>query len=109
MRKKKDVFDVKLDKEEKELLKSLENDEWETVPNIKKVREEVKQAAANYFRKQKEQRISIRVFAKDLECLKILAEEEGLPYQTLVTSILHKYTTGRLQDIQYCKNNNAKD
>lgn len=47
-------------------------------------------------KRNKEKRISIRVFARDLERLKEIAEEEGLPYQTLVTSILHKFSTGRL-------------
>jgi len=97
---KKNVFDVQLDAEEKDMLRSLERGEWKTVPNIKEVREEVKQAAVNYFRKGKEKRISIRVFSKDLEQLRERAEVEGLPYQTLVTSILHKYTTGRLKEAQ---------
>ena len=52
----------------------------------------------NYQRRIKEKRISIRVFAKDLEKIKIIAEEEGLPYQTLITSILHKFLTGRLKN-----------
>ncbi|OGT07515.1 MAG: hypothetical protein A2103_01340 [Gammaproteobacteria bacterium GWF2_41_13] len=79
-------------------MRSLERGEWETVSNIKQVRKEAKQAATRYFRKGKEKRISIRVFSKDLEQLKEIAEAEGLPYQTLVTSILHKYTTGKLKE-----------
>ena len=59
--------------------------------------EKLKLAAKNYLRKKnKEQRINIRVFAADLERIKEIAAEEGLPYQTLVTSILHKFSTGRL-------------
>lgn len=57
----------------------------------------LKGAAQAQLRKRiKEKRISIRVFASDLQRLKAIAEEEGLPYQTLVTSILHKFSTGRL-------------
>lgn len=57
----------------------------------------LKTAARGHIqRKHKEKRISIRVFASDLKRLKEIAEEEGLPYQTLVTSILHKFSTGRL-------------
>src|SRR5437016_3155881 len=57
----------------------------------------LKSAAKEHIRRRnKEKRISIRVFASDLERLKKIAEEEGLPYQTLVTSIIHKFTTGRL-------------
>ncbi len=57
----------------------------------------LKKAAKNHISKRsKEKRISIRVFADDLLRIKEIAEEEGLPYQTLVTSILHKFSTGRL-------------
>src|SRR5580692_7036261 len=57
----------------------------------------LKKAAKEHNQKRtKEKRISIRVFANDLERIKEIAEEEGLPYQTLVTSILHKFSTGRL-------------
>ena len=100
MRKKKDIFNVQLDTEEKEMLASLERGEWKPVPKMKEMRKNVQQAAANYLRRKKEERISIRVFKEDLEKLKVRAKDEGLPYQTLVTSILHKYTTGRFTETQ---------
>ncbi|MBV9576339.1 MAG: hypothetical protein JO149_06920 [Gammaproteobacteria bacterium] len=57
----------------------------------------LKAAAKEHLKKRsREKRISIRVFASDLERIKQIAEEEGLPYQTLVTSVLHKFSTGRL-------------
>ena len=57
----------------------------------------LKAAARDHIRKRnKKERINIRMLESDLERLKQIAEEEGLPYQTLVTSILHKFTTGRL-------------
>lgn len=46
----------------------------------------------------KDQRINIRLTTTDLEALQTMALEEGLPYQSLITSILHKYVTGRLVD-----------
>lgn len=97
MRKKKDVFNVRLDPEEKQMLASLERGEWKPIPKNEeiKMRKNVQQAAANYLRRKKEERISIRVFREDLKELKARAKDEGLPYQTLVTSILHKYTTGK--------------
>ena len=101
MRKKKDIFDVELDAEERDMLASLERGEWKTVPHIKAVKKQVRQAATNYLRRTKEKRISIRIFGDDLEKLRVCAEDEGLPYQTLVTSILHKYTTGTLIDVRY--------
>ena len=102
MRKKKDVFDVHLDTEEKEMLASLEREEWKPIPKRKELemRKNVQQAAANYLRRKKEERISIRVFREDLKKLKARAKDEGLPYQTLVTSILHKYTTGKFTENQ---------
>ena len=69
------------------------------LPAKEKAREiaKLKAAAKEHLKKRnKEKRISIRVFASDLERLKQIAEEEGLPYQTLVTSVLHKFSTGRL-------------
>ena len=44
----------------------------------------------------KDQRVNIRLSAKDLEDIKIKAMEDGIPYQTLMGSILHKYVSGRL-------------
>lgn len=56
----------------------------------------LKQAADNYTKKDK--RISIRVYGSDLEQIKRIAMDEGLPYQTLITSVLHKFVTGRLSE-----------
>jgi predicted DNA binding CopG/RHH family protein len=49
---------------------------------------------------QKTERMNIRMSKIDMENLKLLAAREGLPYQSLVTSILHKYTLGQLIDIK---------
>lgn len=57
----------------------------------------LKNAAKNYLKKDK--RITIRVYSSDLERIKMLAAEEGLPYQTYITSVLHKLSTGRLKDM----------
>ena len=53
MREKKDIFDVELDEEEKEMLASVERGEWKSVPKIKAMRKNVQQAAANYLRRNK--------------------------------------------------------
>jgi hypothetical protein len=53
MREKKDIFDVELDEEEKEMLASVERGEWKSVPKIKEMRKNVQQAAANYLRRNK--------------------------------------------------------
>ena len=84
----------KLDHEEQELLQSLENDEWESVENLKDEIRFHQDIAKNTLAKDK--RINIRLSSNDLEALKTNAVELGLPYQTLVSSILHQYASGRL-------------
>ena len=88
-------MNIKLDKEESALLESYENDEWVSVlspPDIDKY----KKAAKSTFKKDK--RVNIRISGMDLELLQEKALIEGLPYQTLVSSVLHKYVNGRLTD-----------
>ncbi len=77
---------MKLDREERELLKSVENGEWRSVPNLEQEKARYRQIALNTLRKDK--RINIRISEKDLELLQERALEEGLPYQTLISSIL---------------------
>ncbi len=83
-----------LDKEESELLKSIERDEWKSISNLQEEIERSKKIARATI--VKDQRMNIRISKKDLEALKIRAIEEGMPYQTLVSSILHKYLSGKL-------------
>jgi len=83
-----------LDKEEKELLESIERDEWKSISNLQEEIERSKKIARATI--VKDQRMNIRISKKDLDALKIRAIEEGMPYQTLVSSILHKYLSGKL-------------
>ena len=46
----------------------------------------------------KDRRVSIRLSAGDLQDIQVRALEEGVPYQTLIASVLHKYVTGRLEE-----------
>lgn len=85
---------IVLDEEERELLKSLENDEWVSVDNLEEEINKHQKIARNTLKKDK--RINIRLSSQDLEALKTNAVEIGIPYQTLVSSVLHQYTTGRL-------------
>ena len=85
----------KLNKEEKEILASYENDEWISVANPTDIAN-YKAAAKSTFKKVK--RVNIRISEMDLELLQERAMIEGLPYQTLMSSVLHKYVTGRLTD-----------
>lgn len=87
---------VKLSKEEKELLDSVESGNFEsTLTDVR--RKELETAAANTFKKDK--RINIRISNRDLVAVQSRASEEGIPYQTLVSSIIHKYVSGSLRDI----------
>ena len=85
----------KLNKEESALLESYENDEWVSVLNPSDI-DKYKKAAKSTFKKDK--RVNIRISGMDLELLQEKALIEGLPYQTLMSSVLHKYVNGRLTD-----------
>ena len=82
-------------KEEKQLIKSYEKDEWKSVnkaPNTFK--KYISYAKASL---KKDKRINIRISTRDLEGVQKKAIEEGLPYQTFISSIIHRFVTGRLK------------
>jgi len=80
---------LKLDSEEKALIEELENEEWKSVVSTPKDFSEFKQAARATLRKDK--RVNIRISERDLSSIQKIAIEEGIPYQTLISSVLHKY------------------
>ena len=88
------MIDYKLDKEEQELLESIESGEWQSVDNLEDEIKKHKDIAKSTLKKDK--RINIRLSSNDLQMLKTTAVELGMPYQTLVSSVLHQYVTGRL-------------
>ena len=88
--------ELKLSTDERVLLESLESGEHESVLTDER-RKELEAAAAHTFKKDK--RINIRISNRDLTAIQSKASEEGLPYQTLVSSIIHKYISGSLIDI----------
>ncbi|WP_292977502.1 CopG family antitoxin [Nitrosomonas sp.] len=86
----------KLSQEEKTLLDAVESGEYEST--LTKSRRKELEAAANLtFKKDKQ--INIRISNRDLVAIQSKATEEGIPYQTLVSSIIHKYISGSLQDL----------
>jgi predicted DNA binding CopG/RHH family protein len=85
---------TKLTKEEKEILDSFEKDEWVQVQNLTKRKKELMAYARNTLRKDK--RLNIRISERDLLELQKKAVNEGLPYQTYVSSIIHKFINGNL-------------
>jgi predicted DNA binding CopG/RHH family protein len=85
---------ARLDPEEKDLLDSFERGEWQSIEGRKEAVERYRHYARTTFKKDK--RVNIRISRKDLEALQKRALDEGIPYQTLLASILHKYAAGRL-------------
>ena len=85
---------TKLTKEEKEILDSFEKNEWVPVTNLTKRKKELMAYARNTLRKDK--RLNIRISERDLLELQKKAVNEGLPYQTYVSSIIHKFINGNL-------------
>ena len=84
---------MKLTREEKELARSVERGEWRTTTrkaDLRKYQEAARQMI------KKDARLNIRISSHDLQSLQKKAMQEGLPYQTFVSSLLHKYITGRL-------------
>lgn len=86
----------KMDREDQELLESFEAGEFES--DLKSERRvQLVTLAEEAIKKDK--RINIRISSRDLEALQRRAMEEGLPYQSLVSSVLHKYVSGGFKDI----------
>lgn len=85
---------MKMTREEKDLLDSVENGEWKRIPNFNSEAARYKIAAQATVRKDK--RVNIRMTERDLVRFQKKALQDGLPYQTLISSILHKYIDGRL-------------
>jgi len=86
-----------LEPEEKELLESYEKeDEWTTISDLKSEADRYRSYASATFKKDK--RVNIRISQKDLTAIQKRALEEGIPYQTLIASVLHKYVSGRLAE-----------
>lgn len=88
------MLDEELDPEERDLLESFERGEWVPVPDEANMIARYQKLAAASLRKDR--RVNIRISGADLIALQGIALEEGIPYQTLMSSILHKYVTGRL-------------
>ena len=94
MKKSRKQAQKKLDPEESELLSSFERGEWKTVANVEKEKVHAQKAAKKTLRK--DVRINIRLSNSDVMNIKQMAAYEGLPYQTLIASVLHKFAAGHL-------------
>ena len=87
---------MNLKKEEKVLLDSVERGEWKRISDFKRESQRYRETARATLRKDK--RVNIRMAERDLLRFQKNAMQEGLPYQTLISSVLHKYINGRLAE-----------
>jgi predicted DNA binding CopG/RHH family protein len=88
--------EYKLDTEEQDILDAFDTNEFQSEISPSR-RDFIKKSALQASKKDK--RINIRISSRDLIVLQRRALAEGMPYQTLLSSILHKYASGTLQDI----------
>lgn len=88
--------DIKLNEEEKAILDSFEKGEWQPIKDREKEIDRYSSYAKATLKKDK--RINIRISDKDLESIQNIAIEEGIPYQTLISSLIHKFVTGKLSE-----------
>ena len=86
----------KLSNEEREILEAFEKGKLKRSIKAANTRKRHQAYAEAMFKK--DARINIRLSSKDLRGLQKRALAEGIPYQTLIASILHKYVEGRLSE-----------
>ncbi len=82
---------LNLEAEEKELLEEIERDEWRSVVKDPNDLARFREAARRTLKKDK--RVNIRMSERDLNAVQRIAREEGIPYQTLISSVIHKFVS----------------
>lgn len=91
----KDPFDgLILDKEEQEIEKALENGEFVSDPNFEESKKIIEKGAKQYIELNKTKPITIRIKQTDLIKIKVKAHRNGLPYQTMLSALLHDFADG---------------
>lgn len=91
----------KMTREAREFEREYERGEWKPIPRDEFIwlRQQLKEAARETIEHRKKQsRISIRVNNADLDSIRVMAADQGIPYQTLIGSVLHRFNTGQLID-----------
>jgi len=89
-----------IDKQEKELMHSLDNIDLSQIKNDEENSKLLKKSAKAFVKKE-ETKMNIRISSSELEKIKAVARQEGLKYQTFIKSILHKYITGQLTEVKH--------
>jgi len=87
---------LKLDEEEFRILRDFERGEFESIQHFRAEKRQLEAAARRTL--QKDKRINIRLSSRDLQKIQKRAVKEGIPFQTLIASTLHKFVTGQLKE-----------
>ena len=82
--------------EECDILDRFERGELRSAPGVEREIDAARRAARNTFNKTR--RVNLRVTERDFNLAHSRAREEGMPYQTLLSSVIHKYLSGRLTE-----------
>ena len=88
------MMSSKMSTEEREILEKFERGELRPASNVEHELVQARQAARNTFNKTR--RVNLRVTERDFSRAHARAREEGIPYQTPLSSVIHKYLSGRL-------------
>ena len=86
----------KLSTEELDMLDRFKRSELRSVPDAEREAELARQAARNTF--DKTRRVNLRLTERDFNLARARAREVGIPYKTLLSSVIHKYLSGRLTE-----------
>jgi predicted DNA binding CopG/RHH family protein len=78
------------------VLRDFEQGEFKSIKNFRDEKRRLENAARNTL--QRDKRINIRLSSRDLERIQKRAAKEGIPYQTLIASTLHKFVNGKLKE-----------
>ena len=87
-------MDDSLNAEEREILEHFELGTLRSAPDAEREINAARKAARNTFNKTR--RVNLRMTERDFNLAHVKAREEGIPYQTLLSSVIHKYLSGRL-------------
>ncbi len=85
----------KMDEFEKRIEKELENDEWKRAENFEAIKQELQKATQSILSKKKT--VSVRISERDLMVLKRKSVETGIPYQTIISSLIRQYVEGKIK------------
>ena len=85
------------DKQTRALLRAAEKGELVSVPNLSAMKRKLVKAAKITVKARKNKSVTIRISEADLSKLKVKANHKGIPYQTLLTALIHQYNNNKVQ------------